>query len=116
MAGIRWFDSLWDTGNTWEPRAAAWLRRFGLWLAAGILFAAGLRRFGARAIRALGLRLRVARAGRGPITACDATLLYQRMLAILERRGYRKPPWFTPAEFAASLPPGALRMAAGEFT
>jgi hypothetical protein len=68
VAGIRWFDSLWDTGNTWSARAAAWLRRFGLWLAAGILFAAGLRRFGARAIRALRLRLRVARARRGPVS------------------------------------------------
>jgi transglutaminase-like putative cysteine protease len=116
VAGIRWFDSLWDTGNTWERRAATWLRRFGLWLTAGIFFAAGLRRFGARALRALRLRLRVARARRGPITARDATLLYQRMLATLERRGYRKPPWFTPDEFAASLPPGALRAAAGEFT
>jgi hypothetical protein len=116
VAGIRWFDSLWDTGNTWQRRAAAWLRRWGPWLAAGILFAAGLRRFGARAIRALHLGLRVARARRDPATARDATLLYERMLAIVERRGYRKPPWFTPDEFAASLPPGALAATVAEFT
>jgi transglutaminase-like putative cysteine protease len=116
VAGIRWFDSLWDTGNTWQRRAAAWVRRFGPWLVAAVLFAAGLRRFGPRAIRALRLRIRVGRARRRPATAGDATLLYGRMLALLERRGYRKPSWFTPDEFAASLPPGALAAAVAEFT
>jgi hypothetical protein len=46
----------------------------------------------------------------------DATVLYQRMLHILKRRGYQKPPWFTPAEFAASLPPTELGAAVNEFT
>jgi len=116
VAGIRWFDSLWDTGNTWEPRAARWLRRFGLALAAAILLGVGLRMFGPRSIRALRLRLRVSRARRSPATAADATLLYRRMLAILARRGYHKPPWFTPAEFAASIPAGPLAGAVAEFT
>ncbi len=116
MAGIRWFDSLSDTGNTWEQRAAAWLRRFGIALAAAILFAAGLWKYGPRAVRALRLRLRVSRARHSPTTAADATLLYRRMLAILERRGYQKPPWFTPGEFAASLPAGPLAAAVAEFT
>ncbi|MFY9725537.1 MAG: transglutaminaseTgpA domain-containing protein [Bryobacteraceae bacterium] len=116
LAGIRWFDSLWDTGNTWEPRAARWLRRFGPWLAVAIVLAAGLWVFGPRSIRALRFRLRVQRARRSPGAAADATLLYQRMLAILERRGYHKPPWFTPAEFAASLPAGHLAATVAEFT
>ena len=116
VAGIRWFDSLWDTGNTWEQRAAGWLRRFGPWLAAATVLAAGLWRFGPRWIRALRFRLRVERARRSPTTAADATLLYQRMLAILARRGYHKPPWFTPAEFATSLPAGSLAAAVAEFT
>ena len=116
VAGIRWFDSLWDTGNTWQRRAAAGIHRFGPWLIAAILFAAGVRRFGPRTIRALRLRVRVDRARRRPVTAGDATLLYRRMLSLLERRGYRKPSWFTPDEFAASLPPGALRATVAEFT
>jgi len=116
VAGIRWFDSLWDTGNNWEHRAAAWLRRFGPWLAAAVLFAVGLRMFGPHAVGAVRLRLRVWRARRRPASTRDATLLYQRMLAIVERRGYRKPPWFTPDEFAASLPPGALGATVAEFT
>jgi transglutaminase-like putative cysteine protease len=116
VAGIRWFDSLWDTGNTWEQRAAGWMRRFGLALAAAILLGVGLWTFGPRSLRALRLRLRVSRARRSPATAADATLLYQRMLAILARRGYHKPPWFTPAEFAASIPAGPLAAAVAEFT
>ncbi|HEY1217553.1 MAG: DUF3488 and transglutaminase-like domain-containing protein [Bryobacteraceae bacterium] len=116
VAGIRWFDSLSDTGTTWEQRAAGWLRRFGAALAAAILLAIGLWMFGPHSIRALRLHRRVSRARRSPTRAADATLLYQRMLAILERRGYRKPPWFTPAEFAASLPAGPLAATVAEFT
>jgi transglutaminase-like putative cysteine protease len=116
VAGIRWFDSLSDSGNAWQRRAAGWLRRFGPWLAAALLLAAGLRRYGTRAIRAVRLRLRLDRARRSPTTTRDATLLYQRMLAMLERRGYRKPPWFTPDEFAATIPPGALAATVAEFT
>ena len=46
----------------------------------------------------------------------DATVLYLRMLEILKQRGYQKPVWFTPAEFAASIPPGPLGESVGEFT
>ena len=116
LAGIRWWDSLWDTGSTWEQRARNWLSHFGALLAAAILLAAGLWSFGPRAIRALQSRARVQRASRRPASAADATLLCQRMLAILESRGYHKPPWFTPAEFAASLPAGPMAAAAAEFT
>jgi hypothetical protein len=38
------------------------------------------------------------------------------MLHVLKRRGYQKPPWFTPAEFAASLPPSAWGLTVAEFT
>ena len=38
------------------------------------------------------------------------------MLEILGKRGYHKPAWFTPAEFAASLPTGPLAVAVVEFT
>jgi hypothetical protein len=34
----------------------------------------------------------------------DATLLYTRMLEVLHSRGYEKPAWYTPIEFAAYLP------------
>jgi len=48
--------------------------------------------------------IRVRRLKRGEGEASDATLLYQRMLALLERRGIQKPPWLTPSEFVRVLP------------
>jgi hypothetical protein len=67
-------------------------------------------------VRLLRLRRRVDRLRRGQAGVGDATLLYERMLRILKRRGFQKPAWFTPAEFASSLPPGPLGAAVGEFT
>ena len=46
---------------------------------------------------------RIARTGGAP---SDARVLYERMLDLLARRGYQKPAWFTPAEFACGLPVG----------
>jgi protein-glutamine gamma-glutamyltransferase len=48
--------------------------------------------------------MRVRRLKRGEGESSDATLLYQRMLGLLERRGIQKPPWLTPSEFARVLP------------
>jgi hypothetical protein len=41
---------------------------------------------------------------RGEATADDAVLLYERMLSTMARRGFQKPAWFTPLEFARNLP------------
>ncbi len=60
--------------------------------------------FGPGASRWLRAAIRVRRLKRGEGVASDATLLYQRMLALLERRGIQKPPWLTPHEFARVLP------------
>ncbi|MBV8728686.1 MAG: DUF4129 domain-containing protein [Acidobacteriia bacterium] len=35
---------------------------------------------------------------------------------MLKQRGYEKPTWFTPSEFAAALPPTGLGAAVNEFT
>jgi transglutaminase-like putative cysteine protease len=53
-------------------------------------------------------RLRMAwqmRAGRGELSPHLATLHYQKMLQLLERRGLRKTPAQTPLEFATSIGP-----------
>jgi transglutaminase-like putative cysteine protease len=49
-------------------------------------------------------RQRVRRLARGEGEASDATLLYERMLVLLEQRGIQKPAWLTPTEFARVLP------------
>ncbi|MGI8990956.1 MAG: transglutaminase TgpA family protein [Bryobacteraceae bacterium] len=66
--------------------------------------------------RMLATLQRVRKIGRGQATAADATLLYARMLDLMKRRGYQKPPWFTPREFAANLPASHAAATVAEFT
>jgi len=47
---------------------------------------------------------RVMRIRRGQVGASDASILYGRMLAVLKSRGFEKPAWLTPMEFARILP------------
>jgi hypothetical protein len=63
----------------------------------------------------LRVRRRVARARMGQASTADATLLYLRMLDLLRRHGHQKPAWYTPQEFAATLP-ADLRGMVAEFT
>jgi hypothetical protein len=51
--------------------------------------------------------VRVQKVRRGEAQASDATILYGRMLALLRRRGFERPAWLTPGEFADQLPPSA---------
>ncbi len=44
------------------------------------------------------------RALRGRTAPSEATLFYERMLHTMKQRGYQKPGWFTPQEFASSIP------------
>ena len=114
--GIRWFATAVSVRSGWERYGAGWTRRFG-WRA--LAWTAGLVALGFAAgplVRLMRIRRRVERVRRGQASVADATLLYQRMLDILQRRGYEKPPWFTPAEFAASLPRTQLGDSVGEFT
>jgi hypothetical protein len=114
--GIGWFDAAASVRSGWERYGSGWARRFG-WQA--LAWAAGLVALGfatGPAVRRMRMRQRVERVRRGQASVADATLLYQRMLHILKRRGYQKPPWFTPAEFAASLPRTPLGDSVGEFT
>ena len=48
------------------------------------------------------------RVQRGQAEASDATLLYNRMLSLLARRGLEKPAWVTPVEFVRSMPASDL--------
>jgi hypothetical protein len=72
--------------------------------------------FGPGLLRKLRAHLRVRRAQRGEAQVSDATMLYERMLLALERRGLQKPPWSTPAEFARVLPASELAMLVEDLT
>ncbi|MCU1232538.1 MAG: transglutaminase domain protein [Candidatus Solibacter sp.] len=114
--GINGFDALLGLRAAWNRYVVGWLHRFGLRLLALAAVLVGLALGGGPLLRLVRMRRRVARVRRGQASVADATLLYKRMLYILKRRGYQKPVWFTPAEFAASLPPSELGAAVHEFT
>ena len=116
LLGIRWFDSIAGLGAAWPSQGAQWLRQAALHTAILVALAGGFWLLVPPLIRLVRLRSGVRRARRGRAGASDATLLYQRMLQLLQHRGYQKPAWFTPSEFAASLPQPGLATAVGEFT
>jgi len=100
----------------WRDAALAWLRAFGLlllglgaWL--GLAFA-----FGPRLAAWVRAGWRVRRVRQGDVLASDATLLYRRMLQTLRRRGFEKPAWQTPLEFAAALPASPMASRVVRFT
>jgi transglutaminase-like putative cysteine protease len=113
---LRWLDRLFDWGANWKPHARSWFLRSGLWifgaLGVGVIAAWSAPKFW----RAWRMRLGVRRLRRGKGSVADATLLYQRLLKLLKRRGYQKPGWFTPHEFARSLPPSEMSLLVAQFT
>jgi hypothetical protein len=114
--GFRWFDSLSVTGVNWRGAARTWGARYGIPLLILAVLALVLRFPGRPLFGLWKMRLRVQRVRRGQASVADATMLYQRMLQVVKRHGYQKPAWFTPSEFAASLPDGVLGRAVTEFT
>ena len=90
------------------PSAAYEVSNHGLWLVAILATAMATIIYGGAVRGWVTRRLRVRRVKRGEAQASDATQLYGRMLVVLDRRGFRKPAWITPAEFAALLPPSEM--------
>jgi len=101
---MKWLDGWNDQALQWRAQARVWLAQDGVALLALILLAVAVVVAGPRVWRALRVLHRVRRLRDGQATVGDATLLYARMLDILRHRGFQKPAWFTPREFAASLP------------
>ena len=98
------FDWIPDIGAWWDRNAAAARRRSGdldvRWPPSRFCWCSMVRRWP----RWWRSRRGVIRARRGEGQASDATLLYRRMLSVLAKRGFQKPPWLTPSEFARVLP------------
>ena len=112
---LRWLDRMFEMGDNW-PSTRSWLVHTGLWwllaLAGGVVGTW----LAPKLWKAWRVRLGVRRLRRGQGSVADATLLYRRMLKLLRRRGYEKPAWFTPYEFACSLPPSEMGMLVLQFT
>jgi transglutaminase-like putative cysteine protease len=102
-AGLRSFDGLGPLlAKSWAALVDL-LKRYGFALLGLGAIALLLRQFGHAGWRWWNTRQRVLKVQRGEAEASDATLLYQRMLTVLHRRGIEKPAWLTPFEFAHVL-------------
>jgi len=114
--GAEWLDWIRSAAVRSRAFAARWAARYGP--AALICLSGALACFlsAPRAWAWLKARRRLRKAQRGAAEASDATLLYARMLRALKRRGYEKPAWLTPAEFARMLPASPMAESVGRFT
>ena len=101
---LRWLDGWSETAAKWKLRWRTWFTEHGSVLVLLLLSAFAAVLGAPRAWRALRMLHRVRRVRDGRPSAGDATLIYSQMLDVLRRRGFQKPAWFTPREFAASLP------------
>jgi hypothetical protein len=72
--------------------------------------------FGGETRRWWTARRRMRRVQSGLAEASDATLLYQRMLKVLRKRGIEKPGWLTPCEFARVVQEPELSSMVEDFT
>jgi transglutaminase-like putative cysteine protease len=92
------------SSNDWTARVARVAKTWGPLILAVILFAGSLVFLGPRYWREWRGRASLRQIIRSGGSPSDAGILYQRLLDVLARRGFRKPPWFTPIEFARHLP------------
>lgn len=114
--GLNWNEGpRWWSGRNWVgPRE--FLHRYGFVLL-GVLALALLGKFlGRDGWQWWTARQRMLKVQRGEGRASDATLLYQRMLRALRRRGIEKPAWLTPCEFARVLQEPELSLLVEDFT
>jgi len=101
--GLNWFDGIFPALTRSYQGTSAFMLRYG-----GVLFGLAmvgilLQLFGRDGWRWWKSRQRVLKVQRGEAEASDATMLYQRMLQLLRKRGIEKPAWVTPFEFARVL-------------
>jgi len=90
-----WMDGMFAGARFWVLSLVALSAAAVLWMV-----------FGPRALRRWNTEKRMRKIRSGEGSPHDARLLYERMLESMARRGFQKPAWFTPMEFARNLPPG----------
>jgi transglutaminase-like putative cysteine protease len=112
--GIRlgWFDDLRDRLKDAANAGA----RYAAWITGGAAAALLAALFGPMLFRWWRTRMRVRRLALGLGERSDATVLYERMLKALARRGIHKPPWLTPLEFVRVLPASEMSATVDDLT
>ena len=115
-AGLSWFERLGLAAPRWRDAFFDFGKQFGLWLSTLAALALIVALFGKDGWHWWNARQRVLKVQRGEAEASDATLLYQRMLKVLKRRGFEKPAWLTPCEFAQVITEQEVAALVGDLT
>lgn len=102
--GLRDMTWLWHPGSAHLPRIdpillTTWLPPFVIVIVAVALLAM----FGRSWLDGLRSAWQVRRIRPDKAKPADAAILYEHMLRIMKKRGFEKPAWFTPREFAATV-------------
>jgi transglutaminase-like putative cysteine protease len=106
--GLNWFDGVAPAFASGYRRTSNFMLRYGAALFGFAVAVLLLQLFGRDWWRWWKSRQQVLKVQRGEAEASDATMLYQRMLKVLRKRGIEKPPWVTPFEFARVLQEPAI--------
>ncbi|MGI8746467.1 MAG: transglutaminase TgpA family protein [Bryobacteraceae bacterium] len=114
---MSWIDDLTSPWPSWKSKAASDFGSvYGILAIPALVVVILLARYGARGRRWWHTRLRIRKLKRGQVHRTDATMLYERMLKALRRRGIEKPDWLTPSEFARVVGEPALSILVADIT
>jgi transglutaminase-like putative cysteine protease len=113
---LHWLDRAIDVASRWKSSAQLWSNQYGFWWLAALAFGTLGIWSSPKLWRLWRVNQGARRLQRGQANVADATLLYQRMLNLLKRQGYKKPACSTPYEFACSLPPYEVGAVVLQFT
>jgi protein-glutamine gamma-glutamyltransferase len=98
-----WTESIGGTVSSLMTAVKEFFAKYGAPIVAVLVLIFAIVFYGPAARRAWAMRSRMRRLEAGKAEASDATLLYNRMLRLLERRGIEKPRWITAGEFARTV-------------
>jgi hypothetical protein len=107
--GLRDMTWLWHPAGAQLPRVnhtllVTWLTPAIVLVIAGSLLAA----FGQSWLGRMRSAWKLRRIHPDRAKPADAAILYEHLLRVMKKRGYQKPAWFTPREFAATVRQGAV--------
>jgi transglutaminase-like putative cysteine protease len=112
---VNWREQ-WAALKSWSTAAGEQLPRLLLSLAGAVAAGMLMWLLAPRLLRRWRHRRHAAQLRRGRAAASDATVLYERMLALLRQHRMEKPAWMTPNEFAATIGDSATAALVRQFT
>lgn len=114
--GSNWLDRLASGASWFQDDFLRALKKQAVPLAVILITSVLIGYFGPRLWREARGRWRVQRIRTSTASAHDATVLYERMLALLRKQGIEKPVWLTPGEFAGMIPDPGVAALVADFT